>query len=291
VAGVTGIGLGALCAIVASSLFSIGLVMQSVEAKKMSSEQALHLSLLLQLARRRGWLLGAGVMLVGFCFHVTAFLSAPLTVVQPALAAGLFVLLAYGLRTNAEPISRREIAGVTCIVVGVVGLALTSPVKAADEGGSSSIAISLAALGLVAIIPHGAALLRNRNGGGSASLLATLGAGAGYALTGLTTKLMADAITEGRLGVGVAWLALTAVVAALAFVDQNTALMGRGVVEVGPIVFVIPIVVPVLLAPLLVGEGWNNAPAGPVPLLISLVVVSVGAFVLSGSSRVAAAAS
>jgi hypothetical protein len=55
-------------------------------------------------------------------------------------------------------------------------------------------------------------------------------------------------------------------------------------------VFVIPVVVPVLLAPALVGEGWSDAPYGVGPLVASLAVVCLAAAALGGSSTVASAA-
>jgi hypothetical protein len=112
----------------------------------------------------------------------------------------------------------------------------------------------------------------------------------GYSITGLTTKLLSDAIADGDLLRAAGWLAATALVAALVFIDQNSALQDRDVIEVGPIVFVVPVVVPVLLAPALVGEGWADTPIGVIQLLLSLAVVCAGAAILSGSAGVAAAA-
>ena len=57
----------------------------------------------------------------------------------------------------------------------------------------------------------------------------------------------------------------------------------------GPIVYVVPVVLPVLLAPALVGESWGDAPHGAAPLFLALVIVCVGTAALAGSSSVAAA--
>jgi hypothetical protein len=290
VAPVTNTALGALCAVTASSLFSIGLVLQALEARTIPADHSFRLSLIVQLAKRRRWVLGCVVMLVGFAFHVTAFMAAPLTVVQPALAGGLLVLLWFGLRAQGQTINRREALGVAGIVLGIVALTFTTPDRTADVAGGASLFLSLGTLALVALVPHVGALVRSRRGGGGTSLLATLGAGAGYALTGLTTKLLSDAIAHSQWLIAAGWLVITALVAGLAFIDQNSALQGRDVIEVGPIVFVVPVVVPVLLAPVLVGEGWAGTPIGVLPLLLSLAVVCAGAVTLSGSAGVASAA-
>jgi uncharacterized membrane protein YozB (DUF420 family) len=242
-----------------------------------------------QLARRRRWVLGCVAMLVGFGFHITAFMAAPLTVVQPALAAGLVVLLAFGLRAQGGSINRREVIGVAGIIVGIVAVTFTTPARTSDVAGARSLIIALGALGVIALVPHVGVVVRRRRGGGT-SMLYTLGAGAGYALTGLTTKLLSDAIASSDWLPAAGWLTITALVAGLAFIDQNSALQGRDVIEVGPIVFVVPVVVPVLLAPVLVGEGWASSPIGAVPLLLSLAVVCAGAAILSGSAGVTSAA-
>ena len=77
---------------------------------------------------------------------------------------------------------------------------------------------------------------------------ATLGAGAAYALTGLTTKLVTDRMAVGDWLGAVLWLAITASAAGLALMDQTTALQHRGATQVGVIIYTMPVVVPVLLA-------------------------------------------
>ena len=285
----TNIGLGALAAVTASSLFSVGLVLQGIEARRMPTDDSLRLSMITQLLRRPRWVFGGFVMLAGFGFHVTALAIAPLTVVQPALAAGLLVLLALGVRNQPEQLEKRDLLGVAAIILGIVGLGVTAPEKSSSVAADGSLAVSFGALAAAALIPHALAAA-NRSGAASSGLLATISAGAGYALTGLTTKLLSDELGDGDWLAALFWLGITAAAATLALVDQTSALQRRNVVEVGPLIYVIPVVVPVLLAPVLVGEAWSDAPAGAVPLLASLAVVCVGAAVLSKSASVVAAA-
>ena len=87
------VAIGAIAAVVASALFSAGLVLQAVESRQVDPRHSLHLSLIGSLMCRPRWLLGTALTLVGFGFHVTALLLAPLTVVQPALSVGLLLLL------------------------------------------------------------------------------------------------------------------------------------------------------------------------------------------------------
>jgi hypothetical protein len=272
----------------ASSLFSVGLVLQAHEARTIPVERAPRLALLVQLAQRPRWLLGGAVILIGFGFHVTALAVAPLTVVQPGLAAGLLVLMAVGLRDPEERAGLRELTGLAGIVAGLIALTYTTPDRGTRQNDISSVGIGLGCLAAAIVIAHVIATLQartNRHRGGS--MLFTFGAGFAYAMTGLTTKLFSDDLTDGYLAAAVFWLAVTGAVALVALVDQTAALQQRAVVEVGPIVYVVPVVVPVVLAPALVGEGWSGAPHGVGPLVLSLAVVCVAAVALSGSSTVA----
>ena len=129
------LALGAMAAVTASALFSAGLVLQSLEARTVPAEHSLRLSLIGRLLGRRRWVLGGLLMVVGFGFHVGALLLAPLTVVQPSLAAGLVVLLAVGARSGGEPIRSRALLAVAAISLGVVSLTLSAPDRTTVSAG------------------------------------------------------------------------------------------------------------------------------------------------------------
>src|SRR3712207_297564 len=119
--------LGALAGAGASALFSAGLVLQALEARAAPEDHTRRLALVRTLLRRPRWVLGGLAMIAGFGFHVSALLLAPLTVVQPSLAAGLLVLLAAGTRLERAPVGPREVTGVVALTLGLVALTLTSP--------------------------------------------------------------------------------------------------------------------------------------------------------------------
>src|SRR3954469_22609585 len=187
----TSSALGAVAAVTASALFSAGLVLQSLEARDVPAERSFRLSLIGGLLGRRRWVLGGLLMAIGFGVHVCALLLAPLTVVQPSLAAGLIVLLVVGARSDGEQIRPREVLAVGAISLGVLGLTLTAPERTTISAGDLALAVGLGAPAAVALAPHllAAAARRHRQAG---SLTATVGAGAAYSLTGLTTKLISD---------------------------------------------------------------------------------------------------
>src|SRR6266702_3806053 len=122
--------LGIAAAVGASPLYSLGIALQAMDAREAPHEEHLRLALARGLVRRARWLLGTGLSILGFPLQVVALLLAPLVVVQPALAAGLLVLLMLGQRMLGERAGRYEYACVLAIAIGVVGVALTArPVK------------------------------------------------------------------------------------------------------------------------------------------------------------------
>ena len=119
--------LGILAAAGASTLYSLGIALQAMDAKKAPQEEHLRVALAWGLVRQGRWLFGTGLSILGFPLQVLALILAPLVVVQPALAAGLLVLMVVGEHMLDERPGRYEYCAVVAIVLGVVGTALCAP--------------------------------------------------------------------------------------------------------------------------------------------------------------------
>lgn len=282
------LALGTIAAVAASALFSAGLLLQAIEARALGETDAHPFAVLRRLLHRRRWQLGVLAMALGFAFHVSALLLAPLTVVQPSLAAGLLVLLAYSARTDPGEVGARAILGVVAITVGVVAVTLTSPERATLSASAGLLAVALGGLGLLTVAPQVAAILAGARPG-SVGRLATLGAGAAYSLTGLTTKLVSDRVDAGDVLGITFWFGITAAVALLALADQTSALRHRAATQVGVVIYVMPVVIPVVLAPLLFGEGWGDTPGGGLVLVLAILAVTLGSALLASARGVSAA--
>jgi drug/metabolite transporter (DMT)-like permease len=278
--------LGAVAAVTASALFSLGLVWQSTEARAAGRHHRMW-ALLRSLVHRPRWIAGGGLMLVGFGFHTGALSLAPLTVVQPALAAGLLVLLLLAAHEDGGRIQGREVWAVAGIGLGLVGVTLTASERTTVSASPLALALVLGSLAAVALAPLVHAWSEGRPGPRGA-LLPALSAGTAYALTGITTKLFSDGLSTGAEGAVALWLAATVAAGVLALLDQTRALQRGHTTQVGAVLYVVPVVVPVLLAPALVGESWTDSPGGGVPLLLSVAAVCAGAAVLGGSRRISA---
>jgi hypothetical protein len=273
---------GVLLACFASACFSVGIAMQALEARGIPGRHALRLSLLWELAQRPRWLAGTAIASVGWPLHVAALTLAPLSAVQPALASGLIVLLWLGRRYLDEPVGARELIAIGAIVAGITGVALVAPSDSTSHAGADRLVPALSVLILLAAVPY----LARRESFATSRFL-PLGAGCAFAATGIVSKLVADALSGPDLLALWGWATLTGLVAGLGFLNETSALQSRPANHVAPVVFVVQISVPVLLAPLLSGESWAGTPGGGIALVGFLLVVAAGAGLLGTSRAVA----
>jgi drug/metabolite transporter (DMT)-like permease len=272
------LGIGA--AVGASTLYSLGIALQAMDAKEAPHDEHLRLALAFSLIRRTRWLLGTGLSILGWPLQVLALLLAPLVLVQPALAAGLLVLMFLAQRMLGEHAGRYEYLAMSAIVLGVIGAGLTAPPRSTTHTSEELvIAVVLAGLAAVSLLPYLLRVLHRR----SPAATTMIGAGFAFAWGGVATKLAADDLAQGHLLVAAAWGLATGAASAVGLLSEASALQSRPAIQVAPVVFVTQTVVPVVLAPLLLGERFSDTPLGGVPLGISLALLVAGAALLARS--------
>lgn len=271
--------LGILAAIAALTFYSLGIVYQAIDAKTSPSSEHLRVALLWGLLRRARWLLGTGLSMLGWPLQVIALLLAPLVVVQPALAVGLVVLLFAAQRILGEHAGRYEHVAIGAIVIGVVVIGVCAPPRSTTHTSEKlTITIVLAVLAAASLLPYVMQLFHR-----SWASLTMLGAGLAFAWSALATKLAADDLSHGHVGVAIAWGLSTAVASVVGVLSEMSALQSRPAIQVAPFVFVVQTVVPVVLAPLLLGEFFSQTPYGGVPLAAALALLLAGAVMLARS--------
>jgi drug/metabolite transporter (DMT)-like permease len=198
---------------------------------------------------------------------------APLTIVQPALALGLVLLLVLGARLLHEPVRPRDFGAVATIAAGLALLAWAAPEPHHANASTVTLAVALGALALIAFVPW---LAQAR---GFALVFA---AGCAYAASGLTSTLLADALRDTDIPRIVGWAVATAIVAGLGLAEEMGALQRVGAARVAAGAFALQTAVPVLLAPAVAGEHWQR----PVPILAGLVLVLGGSLGLGAARAV-----
>jgi drug/metabolite transporter (DMT)-like permease len=268
--------LGIAAAFGASTLYSLGIALQALDAKQAPHEEHLRLALARGLLRRRRWLLGTGLSMLGFPLQLLALLLAPLVVVQPALAGGLLVLLLLGQRMLGEHAGKYEYLSMAAIAIGVIGAGLAAPPRSSTHTSQElTITLVLVGLGCASLLPYLLHVLRR-----SPATVTMIGAGLAFAWSGVATKLASDDLAQGHLLPAAAWALSTAAASGVGVLSEMSALQSRPAIQVAPVVFVTQTVVPVVLAPLLLGESFAATPLGGVPLIASLALLMVGAAAL-----------
>jgi drug/metabolite transporter (DMT)-like permease len=250
----------------AAACFDGAVALQALEARAVGD------ALVRGLLSRPRWLAATALAIAGWPLQVAALSLAPITVVQPALALGLVLLLVLGNRLLHEPMRPRDLVAVGAIAAGLALLAWAAPEAEHVRAGDGTLAVALGALGAAAIVPW---LARGRLPG-TALVVA---AGLGYAGSGLGSKLLADALWGAP---ALLWAAITAVLAGAGLFDEMAALQRVGAARVAAGAFALQTVVPVVLAPALTGEHWSR----PAAILAGLVLVVGGSLGLGTATAV-----
>jgi drug/metabolite transporter (DMT)-like permease len=273
------IGLGA--ALVASALFNVGIALQGIEARSAPKQLGLRVSLLTLLFRRKRWVLGWVLGVVGIAPQVLAFAYAPFVVVQPALASGLLILLFIGSRMFDEHVDWVEIVGVCAIIGGVALVAWGAPQHTeAHRSGAAVIAV-VAGLTAAGFFPF--AVRGTRWDTGMASIVAS---GAGFAASNVATKLLSDDIATGHYVVAAMWAVVGLITGIAATITGMTAFQRRRATTVVPVSTAVQTFLPIVLEPFFLREHWTSAKLGGAPIGVGLLVALVGTVVVSRTRAV-----
>jgi hypothetical protein len=183
-------------ALVAAFLFALGLVLQERAASKVPDE-GVGAGFLVTLAKRPVWLLGLGVVVLGFVAQAVALGVGRVVVVQPLLVASIVFALPLGVVISHKRILRVEMLGAVLVTAGLaVLLAVSSPEKGRDDAPLEDWLIAGGVCGAIAVALWLAA--RGRQPNLRAGLLGTAGGilfGFGAVLTKATVAQVDDGIT------------------------------------------------------------------------------------------------
>jgi len=271
---------GTALAVAAATMFGLGTVLQAEVAAAAPAADALRVRLLVRLARSPRWLVGAVATLIGWSLQVAALLLAPVTVVQPALAFTVVAVVVLAWAMTDERLGRRETAAACVLAAGIGGVAALSPSRSAGHAAAGPLVAVIVVLAIA-----GAAPLVHRRSVWVARLL-PVSAGAAFALSAITTKLLTNAGTDAPAAAA-AWLVATALASATGGIDELSALRTAGPATVAPLVLATQTLIPVALAPALFGETWPESAGRRLGLAVAIAAVAGGAIMLGRARRFA----
>jgi drug/metabolite transporter (DMT)-like permease len=264
-------------ALAAAVLYGAGAAVEQRQAAAAPQSAAGRPRLLLLLARQPLWLLGIAVQIGGFAAHAVALRSGSLATVQ-MLVSGEFVVAVIIVRIwSGRPLSRASWAAALTVVASIAAfLALTSPGHghlAAQTGHGAGMALGAAATGGAALA---AAVVGLRSAGRRRAVLLAVAAGLADCCSAVVTMAFSHAA-----GHGVAALATSWSVYAVAVCGAGTVLLTQTAYQTGRPILTLPIIAAVTpIASVAVGIGLlGETPrigvAGAVAAGLAVVVTSL----------------
>lgn len=235
--------------------------------------------LLVHVAAGRAGLAGIGLTGCGWVLETLALTRLSLTLARVLSAAGITLLLVLAHRVLAEPLRRREAMGVAAVLVGMVAVAFQSPGQDTAIPGPLQWTVVLAMLTPVLVAPFLVAPRRAVDPKFNA-----IAAGAGYALSSVFNKRLAELLFSGRLLPLVVVLAAMASAGLLAFPCELRALAAGRAATVEPVIRSLTTVIPILFAPYVFAERWPDAPLARIVFAAGIALTVLGVMVLARST-------
>jgi drug/metabolite transporter (DMT)-like permease len=261
-------------------MYALASVFQQRGAEEQPRERALHLGLLLLLARHRLWVIGLGFDVAAFGLQFVALGHGPLVIVQPLLVCGLLFALPLGAAWAGRRLKMTDWSGAVLVCAGLaVFLVVANPESGRSNTGPMTwVAImttaAVATAALVLLSPTADARRR--------AILLSGAAGIVYGVAAALTKTSSHFLSHGVIHVFAHWQPYLLVVFGVIGMLLAQSSFQAGKLDVSlPTMTVVDPVVSILIGALAFHEGISSA-AGPVALEIGgLVAMSIGIFMLA----------
>src|SRR5207248_11789815 len=210
------------------------------------------------------------------------FAAGPFVLVQPALAAGLVLLLILGVRMLGERVGGFELFGVVAIIGGVALLAWGAPNHSETHRGALAVTAVVATLTVLTFVPF---VVRGTRFDGA--LVAILGSAIGFAAGNIATKLMSDDFNGDHVQSAMIWIVVAAATGVAAILSEMTALQRAAATIVVPVSFAVQTFLPIVLEPLFLKERWATVDYYGIPLASGMVLLFIGTLAVSRTAAVA----
>lgn len=217
-------------AVLAAAGFGLAGVLQHRATKLVRGRGALHVGLLVDLARQPLWLASMAAALAGITFQILALRFAPLVLVQPLLVTGLLFAVVFSAAMRREQPDRVSLVGAACCVVGLTVFLLAARPSGGGEGGLTVGEVLPLAACLTSTLVLCLAVAR-RYAGVVRSLALALATGVLYGVTAGLIKLVLRDLDRGLAEPFSNWaLYIVCIVGPLGF------LLNQSAFQAGPIV-------------------------------------------------------
>jgi drug/metabolite transporter (DMT)-like permease len=261
-------------------------VLQRRAASEASPSRSMHLSLIAELARRKVWLAGIGLVIVAALFQAGALATGPIALVQPIFIIELPLAILLGSFVMHRRIPSRIWLAVAAVTVALgTGLAAAQPGGGTDHASNGLWVLALIAVGGFEVVAISAAL---RFAGEPRAALLGLAAACGYALTAALLKEAVAALDRGPAAFFTTWQLYATAAAGLGalFLLQN-ALQAGTLVASQPMLTVGDALISISLGVVLFDENVRTGWWLPLEI-VCLAVIVLGCVEIAKSDLVGA---
>jgi drug/metabolite transporter (DMT)-like permease len=264
------LGLGA--ALVAAVLYGVAAVLQAAGARSVDRAGGLDPRLLLRILRRPAAVAALVLILAGFVLHLVSVRLVPLFLAQAGIAVSLVVTALLAVVRFGERLTRTEWASVAAVFVGLVLLSAS----AGDVGTRTGGPIPAVLCGAIVAIA-GSGWWASRYPGPLSTAALGLLAGFGYAVVGISARLLPDFALGDLLTSLVTWTLVVG--GTLAFLLYSMALQRGAVTLATTPMIVTQTVTPAVVGVLLLGDGVRPGWAWAAAVGFVVTVVAATALV------------
>lgn len=281
---------GVTAAILAAMLYNLAVVVQKTQAQQVAAK---GVAILGTLWRRPVWLLGIAIQTLGLALHSFALTQAPVTVVQPIIAAGIAFVVLFAAPLLGERPGSREIVGIAMTVLGATALAIgvsEPPVMGEVTGQDLSLAVASAAAA-IALLLYLAGAERIPSSGLRAALIGGA-AGLGQGMSDAMNRLAGAWLSPGQGGALPPATGLAAIALLVAFGIQGLVCAQSGFRQfrantMVPCMSAVQLLVPMLVAMILYGQSVPRGGGALTLWAAALALTVAGVLTLASSTQVA----
>ena len=278
------LGIGIACAAASGFGYNLGIAVQKRAARTLPEVRGASASVGRAFLQHRGWLVGGGLIGLGWVMRLVALLFTSIAVAVPVSTAFIALQAWFAHRWFGEALRGREWFGTGACILGIALIAFS--LDPSHDVSSRTVRIETLLAALAGLIVLSAlALLAAKRSPHLAEIALSASAGLLYAGTGTLTKVLGVVVVQERYGLAVlTGLAMAGFAAAATVLIQAAHQRGRSMVMV-PVMNVLADGVPIALSGVVFGEAW---PAGLPSVLraLAMAAILVGIWALTRAERV-----
>jgi drug/metabolite transporter (DMT)-like permease len=276
----------------AAAAFGLTGAMQHEATWRVRQREALHPSLLVDLAHQPLWLASLLANGAGIVLQWVALVTAPLVLVQPLLVTGLLFAVSFTALMRRQPPDRVVLFGAALCAAGLAAFILIAQPTASRPPTLTLGSVLPLAAGLAGLLAVCLNLAAHRPGPVRTLALA-VAAGVLYGVTAGMVKVALQSLDHGVGAMFTSWpIYVVAVCGPLGFLlNQNAFQAGIALAPALAVIIVLDPLVGIGIGILWLGERLRDGWPAVLGQVLALVVLSVGVVILSHRApQVAAAA-